>query len=107
MSQVKPTGWVGWIYFAGAMMLMVGLMGIIDGLVAVFNTDYYLVSQNSILGINYTTWGWVQVLIGFLILSAGYAIFSGKAWGRIVAVVMAVLSALAHFAFISAYPIWS
>ena len=32
---------------------------------------------------------------------------SGKTWGRTIGVVLAALSALANFAFIPYYPIWS
>jgi hypothetical protein len=42
-----------------------------------------------------------------LILFAGFAVFSGKTWGRTIGIILAVLSALANFAFIPYYPVWS
>jgi hypothetical protein len=35
------------------------------------------------------------------------AVLSGKTWGRTIGIILAALSALANFAFIPYYPIWS
>ena len=40
-------------------------------------------------------------------LFAGFAVLTGKVWGRMIGVILAVLSALANFAFIPYYPFWS
>ena len=40
-------------------------------------------------------------------LFAGFAVLNGKVWGRTIGVILAVLSALANFAFIPYYPFWS
>ena len=37
------TGWAGWVVFAGVMLVMLGLFHIIEGLVALFREDFYLV----------------------------------------------------------------
>ncbi len=34
MPNNKPTGWVGWVYFATAVLLIVGGLGIVAGLTA-------------------------------------------------------------------------
>jgi hypothetical protein len=38
---------------------------------------------------------------------AGMAVISGHVWGRIIAVILAGLSAVINFVFIPAYPIWA
>lgn len=106
MARKEPTGWVGWVYFASAMMLLAGGMEAIAGLVALFKDDFYVVAQNSLLAFSYTTWGWVHIAVGALLLAAGFATMAGKVWGRSVGVIIAVLSALANLAFIQAYPLW-
>ena len=40
-------------------------------------------------------------------LFAGFAVLSGQTWGRVVGITLAVLSAMANFAFIPYYPVWS
>ena len=107
-QYVEPSGWVGMIIFAGAMMIMLGFFHAIAGLVALFKDDYYLVGQSGlVVNVDYTTWGWVQLILGIVAGLAGAALFAGATWARIVAVLLALFSAITNLAFTSAYPIWS
>jgi galactitol-specific phosphotransferase system IIC component len=38
---------------------------------------------------------------------AGWGLLSGRTWARVVAIVLAVLSAIVNFAFLPYYPFWS
>lgn len=107
MVKNKPTGWVGWIFFASAMMLLVGILQAIAGLVALFKDDFYVVTKDGLIALNFTAWGWVHLIIGVLIFLAGCATMYGRTWGRVVGVFLAILSAVANLAFVSAYPIWA
>jgi len=75
--------------------------------VALFQDDFYVATPNYLLQLDVTTWGWIHLLVGLLVLVAGFAVLSGKVWARVIGVVLAVLSALANFAFIPYYPFWS
>jgi hypothetical protein len=102
------TAWVGWIVFAATMMVLLGTFHAIQGLVALFKDDYYLVADSGLaLSVDFTTWGWVHLIIGLIIVGAGVGLFAGHMWARIVGVLMAMLSAVANLGFLSAYPIWS
>lgn len=101
------SGWVGWAYFAGIMMAVVGFFQVILGLTALFKDEYYVIMPNSIVNLDFTTWGWVHLALGLFILVAGFALLAGQVWGRAVGVVLAVLSAIVNLLFIPAYPIWS
>lgn len=106
----KPTdvtGWVGWVYFAGFMLLLSGVFQSIAGLVALFKNEVYVVSESALWLFDYTSWGWGHLLIGIFLLMAGSAIMSGKMWGRVVGVILSGLSLIANFAFIPVYPVWS
>lgn len=107
MPQKQVTGWVGWVYFASAMMLLVGSMQVIAGLVALFKDDFYVVAENGLLAFDYTTWGWGHLVIGVFLVAAALAVAAGRVWGRTVGVLLAVVSALANISFLSAYPVWS
>ena len=51
------SGWVGWIAFAGTIMAMLGTFHIIQGLVALFNDDYYLVGRSGlVINVDFTAW---------------------------------------------------
>ncbi len=106
-SQKEVTGWVGWVYFAGLMLVIMGVFQTIAGLTALLNNQFYVVSENSLAVFNFTAWGWIHLILGVIVLSAGSAIVSGHAWGRVVGVILASLSLLANFLFVTAYPIWS
>ncbi|HET7673771.1 MAG TPA: hypothetical protein VFK11_04660 [Candidatus Saccharimonadales bacterium] len=103
----QVTGWVGWVYFAGFLMLITGILQMIAGLTALLNDKFYVVTQRNLLAFDFTTWGWVHLIAGLVILLAGMSVLSGHVWGRVVAVILAVLSAVINFVFIPAYPIWS
>ena len=110
-QNVEPTGmtgWVGWVAFAGVMMTILGTFHVIDGLVAIFKDEYFLVGKSGlVVNVDYTVWGWVHLLGGIIIIAAGVAVFSGQIWARSIGVLMAVISAVINIAFLSAYPIWS
>jgi hypothetical protein len=102
------TGWVGWIAFAGVMMLMLGMFHVVQGLVALFRDEYFLVSSSGLaLEVDFTTWGWIHLLGGVVVIAAGIGLFAGRTWARSVAVALALLSAIASVGFLAAYPIWS
>jgi len=104
----EPTGWLGWVFFAGVLMFILGLFQAIDGLVALFRTSYYVVpSRELVVSVSYTTWGWVQLLLGIVIAFAGWGLLRGQTWARVVAVIVLVLNALVNMAFMKAYPVWS
>ena len=106
--EAPSTAWVGWIAFAGTIMVMLGGFHIIQGLVALFNDDYYLVAQSGlIVNVDFTTWGWIHLISGIVVMLAGFAVFTGQVWARTVGVVVALVSALLNLGFLAAYPIWS
>ena len=47
------------------------------------------------------------MLIGVLLILSGLSLFSGAAWAGVVAMTLAVLSAVSNFFFIPYYPFWS
>ena len=102
------TGWTGWIAFAGAIMVLLGILHAIQGLVALFKDEYFLVGKNGlIVNIDYTQWGWTQIILGAVVAFAGSALFAGKMWARIVAVILAMLSVIVNIGFLAAFPVWS
>lgn len=108
MSDPEPSsGAVGWTMFAGFVMILVGSMHAIWGLVAIINDAFYVATPEYFLKFNVTTWGWIHLLAGIIIVLAGFAVFSGAVWARTVGVIMALVSAIANFASIPYYPVWA
>jgi hypothetical protein len=107
-TQQERTGWASWAMFAGLMMILVGIFQQIQGLVAIFNDDWYQVTNKGLtLSFDYTVWGWIHFVLGLVIATAGVAVFNGKTWARILGCVLAIVSAVLNLMFIAAYPAWS
>ena len=104
----ETSGWaVGFILFAAIMMIMVGVFQALQGLVAIFENEFYVPTRNYLFQFDATSWGWIHLILGLVVAFAGWGLFSGRTWARTVAIVLAVLSAIANFAFIPYYPFWS
>ena len=107
MANKQTSGWaIGWTAFAGIMMIMEGFWWVFSGIVAIFNNQFYVVTQNWIFQFDVTTWGWIHLIIGLVILLAGFGLFNGAVWARTVGVIIAALAGLAAFAWLPWYPIW-
>jgi len=102
------SGWYGWVVFAAVMMMLLGAFHAMAGLVALFQEEYFLVTENGlVVTADYTTWGWVHLILGIVVAVAGGALLAGQTWARAVAVLAAMTSAVVNLAFLSAYPLWS
>jgi hypothetical protein len=97
----------GFILFAVIMMIMIGVFQALAGLVAILNNALYVATDTYPFGLNTPTWGWIDLIVGLLVAGAGWAVFSGRTWGRIVGIILAALSAVANFLFIPYYPFWA
>ena len=103
----QATGWVGYVVFAGVMLIMLGGFQVIEGLVAIFRDDYYLVTRSGLLlTMDFTAWGWTHLILGLIAVGTGIGVLLGQTWARVTGIIIAVLSALANIAFLPAYPIW-
>jgi hypothetical protein len=107
-GQAAPSGWAGMAAFGGVMLMVAGVFHAMAGLVGIFNDSYWLVSsQQLVVTVDYTAWGWVHLGIGVLAIAAGAGILGGQTWARVTGVVLAVISALVNIAFLAAYPLWA
>src|SRR5262245_15424762 len=106
-GKTQPTGWVGWIAFAGVMMVMIGAFNIIDGLAAILKDEIYVNGGKGTLVFDITAWGWIHLLFGVFLVLVGFALFNGALWARVTAVILVSFNAIAQLTFLSAYPIWA
>ena len=108
MSDNYPSGWaIGWSAFAGSMLVVAGTLQFLDGLVALFNDEFYIRLPNYTFRLDVTAWGWIHVLIGIVLFASGLGIFKGHVAGRTVGVIVASLSLVANFMWLPYYPVWS
>jgi hypothetical protein len=107
-TRTGATPWkVGLLVFAGTIMIVGGIFQALSGLVALFRNEVYVVGLNYVYSFDVTTWGWIHLIVGIVVAIAGVAVLTGKIWGRVVGVGLAVISMLTNFMFIPYYPLWS
>ena len=107
-AEQDTSGWAaGFILFAALIMIMAGCFQAFEGLVAIFNDNFYVATRNYLFQFDATTWGWIHLIFGVIVALAGFGLLAGRTWARVVGITLAVLSALANFLFIPYYPFWA
>jgi hypothetical protein len=89
------------------MMIMVGVFDALQGLIAIFQNEFYAATRNYLFKFDATTWGWIHLIVGVLIAFAGWGLLSGRTWARVVGITLAVISAITNFLWIPYYPFWA
>ena|SRR5688572_14427263 len=98
---------MGSALFAGVLMIMVGIFHVIAGLAAVIEDEFFVVGSEYAFEVDTTTWGWIHMGAGAVVALAGFAVLSGHLWARVLAIVIALGSAIVNFFYIPYYPFWS
>jgi hypothetical protein len=109
MSMTKqPSGWaVGYTAFAGTVLTLAGVFHIMAGLGGIFNDTAYAVTPKWVFQFDTTSWGWIHLIGGILIVLAGLSVFKGHMYGRIIGTTAAMLSAIANFAWLPYREWWA
>ena len=93
--------------FGGAMLIVVSLLQVLQGISAVAQDTVYVTGIDYVYAFDVTTWGWIHIVLGVLALAAGIGVLARQTWAFVTGIVLAGLACLANFAFIPYYPIWS
>ena len=103
----RPDSATGIAYFAATLLIMAGAFQVIQGIVALAKDTFYVVGAEYVFQLDITLWGWIQLLLGILLIVVGVFLFLGATWARWSAVVLAVVSAVTTFMWLPHYPVWS
>jgi hypothetical protein len=98
---------VGFVVFAASMMIILGVFHAITGLAAVLNDEFFVVREGYDLKFDVSAWGWIHLIGGIVVALAGAFLLTGNILARLVAITIAVLSAIWSFFSIPYYPVWS
>ena len=107
MNQYKTMS--GWIVFAAWLLLIMGGLAFFEGLIAVIRKSYYVVTSSQVIVFDVTTWGWLTMLWGIILVLVGLALFAGADWARWVSIILVSLNFLEQLAFLGngASTLWS
>ena len=97
----------GWMVFAAVLMIFGGFMAIFQGIAAIAKDDVFVATRNYMFQWNLTGWGWIHLILGIILVAAGFALFSGAVWARVLGVAVAGLAMIANFMWLPHYPFWA
>lgn len=107
-KERNPAAVGGWVMFAGAVMFVVGVFDVIQGLVALFKEEVYIIpSSGLVVSTDYTLWGWALLIWGIILVLGALSLFSLSEAGRWFALVVVAINMIGQFAWFPAYPLWS
>ena len=70
----RPAGWVvGMSVFAALVMIMVGFFHAVEGLTALVDSEIYTVGVRYLFSFDVVAWGWIHLVVGVLLIAAGFA----------------------------------
>jgi hypothetical protein len=99
----------GWKSFCGILLMVVGFFNIIDGLVAITRSNQVeaQLTQELPLTDNVKTWGWIVLILGVILILAGFGLLAGSTWARVVGILVASINAIAQLAWLPHNNFWS
>ena len=95
----------GWVSFAGAYLIVAGLMNLIWGIVALSNKSAF--HESGLVWSTLDTWGWIAIVTGGLQCIAGLMVLARQFAGQWLGGVLALVGIFVSFFSAGAYPIWS
>ncbi|MFF6781101.1 hypothetical protein [Streptomyces sp. NPDC012510] len=98
---------LGGMVFAGVLMMVIGVMGIINGIAGIATDDVYTNIGDYVFKFSLTTWGWIHLVIGLAVLATGWGAVQGRGWARALGIAFASLFAIEYFMFLPYAPVWS
>ncbi|QES42498.1 hypothetical protein DEJ49_17315 [Streptomyces venezuelae] len=104
-SQAGPLA-VATVVFSVCVLTIVGSYHSIAGFAAIVDDRFFTRPDDYPYALDVTTWGWLHLIIGMIVLAAALTLLSGYLWARAVGVTVAGLSALECYFFTPYYPVW-
>jgi hypothetical protein len=96
----------GWLLFAALMLGLAGIVGFIDGLVAISKSSFYVAGAQFVFS-DLNTWGWIVMAVGAVTFLAAFGVMTGSQLARWFGITVAGLQGIAQLLMIQAYPFWS
>lgn len=66
--------------FAASTMLLVGMFQVFQGVAGLLQDSFFVVDSNYAYEIDVTAWAWTHLIVGSIVMVAGFCIFTGALW---------------------------
>jgi hypothetical protein len=99
------TSWTtGLARFAGLAMALLGVLYIVTGTEALFQSTEAVPGVVHVFSIDAVTWGWIHIVGGALVGLAGMAVIMGTLWGRVIGIALTAVAIGVSFLSLSHHP---
>jgi hypothetical protein len=105
-SDAYETTGSGWITYASLMLGLAGTFNVIDGIVAISKSKFYVAGATYVVG-DLNTWGWIVLVAGALEIAAAIYVTNGSEMARWFGVAVASLNGIVQLLFLPSYPLWA
>ena len=96
----------GWLLFSAIILVTGGVMRIFDAFWAFDKDDEVGDASSAVLfDGDLGAYGWLLLLMGLLLIAAGFGVLSGAQWARWFGIVVASLAAISSMLWIWVYPV--
>ena len=96
----------GWITYASIMLGLAGTFNVIDGIVGLSKSKFYVADSKFVFS-DLRTWAWIVLFLGVLQILASLYVARGSESARWFGVGAASVNALAQLAWLQSYPLWA
>ncbi len=90
----------GWIGFAGILMVLLGGLTVFQGLIALLEDNYYVVTSSGYLLFDVTGWGWIMLIWGIILALVGLGLLNGASWARWTSIVLVSINVFGQLGFL-------
>jgi hypothetical protein len=96
----------GWLFFAGSMMGIAGIMRIFDGIWAL-RVDNSAPLDGAFLGTDVSTYGWAWLILGVILLLCSFMVLAKSQFARWIGIIGGAVLAISAIWWMPFYPVWS
>jgi hypothetical protein len=97
----------GYLLLAWIFLLVVGVINVIEGVIAIFNSSFWTEFGTRITLGSLAIWGWVVLGWGIVQILAAGSVAKGGDFGRWFGIFTCGIAIIVQFLFIPAYPLWA
>ena len=92
----------GWLVYSGVMLIIVGVVSVFDAIWAFRYSD--TVADLIFFENDLAVWGWIWLIIGIVLISAGAQVFNRAQWARWLGVVAASVAIVSNVSWAQIQP---
>ncbi|MFG2623966.1 hypothetical protein [Streptomyces sp. NPDC048473] len=97
----------GGITFAGVLLLIDGVLGVIKGITGIASDEVYRRVRNYTFKFDVSAWGWIHLVLGVVLVCVGWGILKGAGWARATGVLLAAINLIVNFIWLPYQPVWA